>query len=224
MRGLALVALIASACVTTRDAVGGGDARLDEATRPEAETVGKNVAACGRDGAGDVVVLDGRTGGPLTCLELTVSTEPASCPAGTECPTTVVFRGRTNRQGQLPLPAPVSGARVIAVAEGFAPAQLANATTKPNSLIELELMPGDGYWLKVLDAEGNYLPDVTVTFRQGDSVIAQVRTNVLANVLFSQRQPFSGEPVTVEAAGFQALTVSGVGELGDDGHTLTLRR
>jgi hypothetical protein len=37
-------------------------------------------------------------------------------------------------------------------------------------VLEVELMPADGYWLKVLDADGNYLSDVSLTFKQGDAV------------------------------------------------------
>lgn len=215
-RGLALLALTASTCVTTRDAVGVGDSRIDEpAALERAERVPQST--CGIDGRGDVVVLDGRTGGPLTCLELSVTSEPVSCLAGSECPTTIIFRGKTNRQGQVMLGS-LAGHRVTAVADGFA------AVTVANKVTELELMPLEGYWLKVLDIDGNYLPDVSVAFKQGEAVIAQLRTNALANVIFSHRQPFSGEPVVVEASGYLPLTVTGVADLGDDGHTLVLRK
>lgn len=117
-----------------------------------------------------------------------------------------------------------ASSRLIAVADGFAPSTLNNATSKPNTMAELELMPAEGYWLKVLDPDGNYLADVSLTFKQGDDVIAQLRTNVLANIVFAQRQPFSGQPVTVQAEGFQSLVVNDVAELGEDGHTLVLRR
>ena len=66
--------------------------------------------------------------------------------------------------------------------------------------------------------------DVSLTFKQGEVVVAQLRTNVLANVFFAQRQPFSGQPVSVEAQGYQSLVVNDVSELGEDGHTLVLRR
>jgi hypothetical protein len=215
---------LAAGCVTVKDSVGGGDSRLDEASRPDAPELAKKGAACGPDGKGDLVLLDGRTGGPLTCLDVTITAEPTSCAASTECPSSVVFRGLTNRLGQALATSTFSAARLIAVADGFAPSVVNGVTSKPSALVELELMPADGYWLKVLDADGNYLPDVSLTFKQGEDVIAQLRSNVLANVLFSQRQPFSGQPVTVTAEGFQSLVVNGVGELGDDGHTLVLRK
>lgn len=222
-RGLWLGVLTLAGCVTTRDAVGAGDSRLDESLKAEPEPARRKGVSCGVDGAGDLVILDGRTGGPLTCLDVTVTAEPASCPATGECPSTPVFRGQTNAQGRV-LATPVVQARLVAVAEGFAPAVLANVTSRAGTLLELELMPAQGYWLKVLDAEGNYLPDVPLTFRQGEVVIAQLRSNVLANVLFTQRQPFSGQPVAVEADGFEPVTIADASELGDDGHTLVLRR
>ena len=55
-------------------------------------------------------------------------------------------------------------------------------------------------------------------------MIAQLRTNTLANLFFTQRQPFEGQPVTVEAPGYAPLTITSVAELGDDGHTLTLQK
>lgn len=224
-RGIGLVlALGVAGCVTTKDSVGGGDARLDDATRPEAAEARRDGTSCGAAGKGDLVVLDGRTGGPLTCLAVTITAEPMSCASSAECPSTTVFRGLTNKEGKALSTAAFASARLIAVSDGFASATVPNATTKADGVIELELMPAEGYWLKVLDAEGNYLPDVSLTFKQADTVLAQLRTNVLANVFFSQRQPFSGQPVTVEAQGFQAVVVNDVKELGDDGHTLVLRR
>lgn len=224
-RGLWLaLALGIAGCVTTKDAVGGGDSRLDEAGRPDAPENQKQAAACGPEGKGDLVLLDGRTGGPLTCLAVTITSEPSGCAVASECPSTVLFRGLTNKQGQVLTTSTFASSRLIAVADGFAPSTLNNATSKPNTVAELELMPAEGYWLKVLDPEGNYLTDVSLTFKQGDDVIAQLRTNVLANIVFAQRQPFSGQPVTVQAEGFQALVVNDVAELGEDGHTLVLRR
>jgi hypothetical protein len=223
-RGLAVFTIILAGCVTAKDAVGGGDARLDEAGRPDAPEVRNSAASCGAEGKGDLVILDGRTGGPLGCLAVTITAEPMSCPASSECPTTTLFRGLTNRAGQALSSGAFSSSRLVAVADGFAPAVLPNVSTKPGTLYELELMPTEGYWLKVLDPEGNYLHDVSLTFRQGDGVIAQLRTNVLANVVFAQRQPFSGQPVTVEAEGFQPVVIADVTELGEDGHTLVLRR
>lgn len=224
-RGLFLaLALGLTGCVTTKDAMGGSDSRLDEAGRPDVPEAKKRDASCGPEGKGDLVLLDGRTGGPLTCLEVTITTEPMSCLASSECPSTPVFRGLTNKAGKVLSTTPFVSARLIAVADGFSPATITNASLKPDAVLEIELMPADGYWLKVLDADGNYLSDVSLIFKQGDAVIAQVRSNVLANVLFTQRQPFSGQPVTVEAQGFQSLVVNAVSELGDDGHTLVLRR
>jgi hypothetical protein len=223
-RRLAVLSVLIAGCVTAKDAVGGGDARLDEAGRPDAPEARAASSACGPDGKGDLIILDGRTGGPLGCLAVTVTAEPMSCPASNECPSTTLFRGLTNRAGQALTASPFASARLIAVADGFAPAVLSNVSSKAGTLYELELMPTEGYWLKVLDPEGNYLHDVSLTFRQGDSVIAQLRTNVLANVVFAQRQPFSGQPVTVEAEGYQSAIVNDVSELGDDGHTLVLRK
>jgi hypothetical protein len=223
-RGLAVLFVCIAGCVTAKDAVGGGDARLDEAGRPDAPEARAASAACGAEGKGDLVILDGKTGGPLGCLAVTITAEPTSCPASNECPSTTLFRGLTNRAGQALAASTFSSARIIAVADGFAPAVLSNVSAKAGTLYELELMPTEGYWLKVLDPDGNYLHDVALTFRQGDSVIAQLRTNVLANVVFAQRQPFSGQPVTVEAEGYQSAIVNDVSELGDDGHTLVLRK
>ncbi len=224
-RGLSLVVGLALAsCVTTKDSVGGGDARLDEATKGDEADPKKVGAACGQEGKGDLLLLDARTGGPLTCLSVTITAEPMSCSPSTECPSTTLFRGLTNKQGQALSASPIASARVIAVADGFGTAVAPNVTSKPNSLVELELLPTEGYWLKVLDPDGNYLADVSLTFKQGEVVVAQLRTNVLANVFFAQRQPFSGQPVSVEAQGYQPLVVNDVSELGEDGHTLVLRR
>lgn len=224
-RGAALALLaLASACVTTKDAVGGGDSRIDEAATKESVARAATGRACGPETPGDLVLLDARTAGPVTCLPVTVTREAMSCPAGTECPSEVLFKGLTNAKGQLQLLAPVEKARLVAVAEGFAPSTLAGAASVAGRVLELELAPAEGFWLKALDAEGNYLVDVVLTFKQGDDTIAQLRTNPLANVFFTQRQPFAGQPVTVEADGFQPLTVADAAGLGDDGHTLTLQR
>lgn len=223
-RGLILAVGLVFGCVTTKDAVGGGDARLDEATVADQAETKKAGAACGAEGAGDLLILDARTGGPLTCLSVTITAEPMSCPASSECPSTTLFRGLTNKQGLALASSPITSARVIAVADGFGTAVASNVTSKSNSVTELELLPTEGYWLKVLDPDGNYLPEVSLTFKQGEVMVAQLRSNVLANVFFTQRQPFSGQPVSVEAQGFQSLVVNDVSELGDDGHTLVLRR
>lgn len=215
--------LLGSGCVTTRDAIG-GDERLDEGAAKEKEAARKAGRECGADQPGDLVLLDARTGGPVTCLAVTVSYEPMSCASGSDCQTQVLFKGLTSGKGQLKLLAPVAKGRLTAVADGFSPSVLVNATTTKDRVLELELTPEEGFWLKVLDADGNYLQDLSVTFKQGDEVIAQLRTNTLANVFFTQRQPFAGQPVKVEATGYQPLTVNEVSELGEDGHTLTLQK
>lgn len=221
MRGW-LLSLSLLSCATTPDSVGGGDARLDEDKRGPREVARRSSRECGADAPGDVVLLDARTGGPVTCLPVTVTREPMSC--ATECPSEVLFKGLTSAKGQLKLIGPVEKSRLTAVADGYSPSSLANATSVKDRVLELELTPADGFWLKVLDAEGNYLQDVSVSFKQGDEVIAQLRSNTLANVFFTQRQPFAGQPVTVEAPGFKALTINSVSDLGDDGHTLTLSK
>ena len=211
------------ACATTKDSVGGGDSRLDEdkAREDAVKVVGRS---CGPETPGDVVLLDARTGGPVTCLSVTVTREAMSCASGTECPSEVLFKGFTSPKGQLKLIAPIEKSRLTAVADGFAPSSLANATSVKDRMLELELTPDEGFWLKVLDGDGNYLQDVSVTFKQGEDVIAHLRTNTLANVFFIQRQPFAGQPVTVEASGYKTLTISSSTDLGDDGHTLTLQK
>lgn len=223
VRGWLVSLLVLTACVTTRDSVGGGDSRLDEdKAKEDAEKVAGR--ACGADAPGDLVLLDARTGGPVTCLAVTVSREPMSCALGTECPSEVLFKGFTSSKGQLKLIAPVEKARLTAVADGFAPSRLSNATSVKDRVLELELAPDEGFWLKVLDGDGNYLQDLSVTFKQGDEVIAQLRTNTLANVFFTQRQPFAGDPVAVTAQGYQPLTVNSATDLGEDGHTLTVTK
>ena len=211
------------ACVTTKDAVGGGDSRLDEDKAKE-DAVKVAGRSCGPNGPGDVVLLDARTGGPVTCLEVTVTREPMSCAVGTECPSEVLFKGFTSAKGQLKLIAAVQKSRLIAVADGFSPSMLSNATSVRDRVLELELMPDEGFWLKVLDGDGNYLADASVTFKQGNDVIAQLRANTLANVFFTQRQPFAGQPVTVESSGYKTVTISSAADLGEDGHTLTLQK
>ncbi len=217
------LALSLCACVTTKDSVGGGDSRLDEdkAKEDKVKVAGRS---CGADVPGDVVLLDARTGGPVTCLEVTVTREPMSCPVGTECPSEVLFKGFTSAKGQLKLIAPVEKSRLIAVADGYSPSIVSNATSVKDRVLELELMPAEGFWLKVLDGEGNYLADTSVTFKQGEEVIAQLRANTLANVFFTQRQPFAGQPVTVESPGYKPVTISSPSDLGEDGHTLTLQK
>lgn len=216
-------ALALSACATAKDAVGGGDARLDDTQGPD-QAEKRAGRACGPDAPGDLVLLDARTAGPVTCHSVTITREPMSCPSGSECPGEVLFKGLTSPKGQLKLIGAVEKARLIAVADGFAPSTLSNATSMRDRVLELELAPEEGFWLKVLDADGNYLQDLSVSFKQGDEVIAQLRTNTLANVFFTKRQPFSGQPVIVEAQGYASQTVSSVSDLGEDGHTLTLQK
>jgi hypothetical protein len=227
-RGLTALAaaMVLSSCATVRDPVSGGDSRLDEATRGESAPApaAKGARSCGPDGKGDLVLLDATTGGPLTCLPVTLLREPMGCPPEGECPSDVIFRGLSNPQGQVLLPGPVEKARLVAVADGFGPSVLANATSKSGLVLELELSPADGFWFKVLDADGNYLQDLSLTFKQGAEIVAQLRTNRLANVFFEQRQPFSGQAVIVEAAGFRPVTIAELTDLGDDGHTLVLSR
>jgi hypothetical protein len=211
------------ACATTKDSVGGGDSRLDEDKAKE-DAVKVEGRSCGAEAPGDVVLLDARTGGPVTCLAVTVTREPMSCAPASECPSEVLFKGFTSPKGQLKLIAPIEKSRLTAVADGFAPSSLGNATSAKDRVLELELTPAEGFWMKVLDGEGNYLADVSVTFKQGEEVIAQLRSNTLANVFFTQRQPFAGQPVTVEASGFKSQTISSTADLGEDGHTLTLQK
>ncbi len=219
-----MVVAALAGCVTAKDAVGGGDARLDETGKAEAAAGGKAGRTCGPEAKGDVVLLDARTGGPVTCLAVTVTSEPTSCAHGGGCPSDPVYRGYTNARGQVPVAQPFSKVRLVAVADGYDTAFLENATLSKDKVLELELPPSDGFWLKVLDAEGNYLPDVSIAFKQGEAVIAQLRSNVLANVFFTQRQPFGGQPVTAEAEGYQAVSITGAADLGEDGHTLVLKK
>lgn len=219
-RGLQMLALAAlCGCVTARD-----EARLDESGKGDAPSQDKAGRTCGPDAKGDLVLLDARTGGPVTCMAVTLTTEPMSCAVSADCPSDVLFRGYTNARGQVAVAQPFAGVRLVAVADGYDPSYLPDAKLQKDKLLEVELAPADGFWLKVLDGEGNYLPDVSIAFKQGDATIAQLRSNVLANVFFTQRQPFSGDPVKVEADGFQSMTVAGVQDLGDDGHTLVLRK
>ena len=89
---------------------------------------------------------------------------------------------------------------------------------------EIEMVPSEGFTLKFVDPEGNYLTRLTVSFKQRGEAIAQMTTNELANVHFQRRSPFSGEPVIVEAPGYAPLTVNGPQDLGGDGRTVTLRK
>lgn len=214
------LAVVLSSCATT-GAIS-DEARLDDSTREA--TAKRSGRECGADVPGDLILLDATTGGSVPCLPVTLSIEAMSCAADAECESEVYFRGLSGPRGQVKLLAPVQRVRLVAVADGFAPSELNNATSVKDRVLELELAPAEGFWLKVLDGEGNYLQDVTLTFRQGADVIAQLRANTLANVFFAGRQPFSGQPVVVEAPGFAPVTIGSVSELGEDGHTLTLTR
>ena len=207
-----------------KDSVGGGDARLDENSKPDQTVAEKGESNCGADAKGDVVLLDARTSGPLTCTEVTLSYEPMSCKLGDECPSTPLLTGRTNTRGQLALNTKISGVRLVAVVDGFSASYLQPATLPSSKIVELEMAPQEGFWLKVLDPDGNYLQDVQVTFKQGSDVVASLRTNDLANVFFTSRNPFGGDPVVAEAQGYKAVTINSVTELGDDGHTLVLAK
>lgn len=213
--------MLLAGCATTGAA--SDDSRLDDGASKDVATR-KAGRECGADAPGDLILLDATTGGSVPCLPVTVTVEQMSCAADADCESDVFFKGLTGPKGQLKLLAPIERVRLVAVADGFAPSRLPNATTVKDRVLELELAPAEGFWLKVLDAEGNYLPDVSLTFKQGGEVVAQLRSNTLANVFFAGRQPFSGQPVVIEAPGFQPLTVNAVTELGDDGHTLTLAR
>ncbi len=114
--------------------------------------------------------------------------------------------------------------RLVAAVDGYATSYLQPATVPASKIVELEMAPEEGFWLKVLDADGNYLQDVQVSFKQGDDVVASLRTNDLANVFFTQRNPFGGDPVVAEAQGYKSVTINSVTDLGDDGHTLTLSK
>lgn len=225
MRGLVL-AVLASSCVTSRpDSVPGGDSRLDDSTRGDAEVAkAEQEGKCGPDAKGDVVLLDARTGGPLTCALVTVSMMQDSCPSAAECPSEVLYQGRTNRRGQFAVARPFSRVRLEAVSEGYGTGSLGAASLLSGKMLELEMPPDEGFWLKVVDTDGNYVQDVLITFKTGDEVIAQLRSNVLANVFFAQRNPFSGQEIHVEAEGYQRTKITGQGDLGEDGHTLTLKK
>jgi hypothetical protein len=212
-------ACLLSACAT----MSGADSRLDEGSGPEKQARA-TARECGPDGQGDLVLLDARTGAVVPCLTVSISREAMSCPLEAECPSDVVFHGVSNKQGQVVLAGALEKARLIAAADGFGPSVLSNATSKAGRVLEIELAPEDGFWLKVLDPDGNYLQGVSLTFKQADEVIAQVRSNTLANVFFAQRQPFSGQAVTIETPGFQTATIANVSELGEDGHTLVLAK
>ena len=133
---------------------------------------------------------------------------------------------RTNRRGQFTAPRPFSRMRLQATVDGYGTGVLSGATLATGRVLELEMPPDadEGFWLKIIDGDGNYLQDVRVTFKQGEDVLATLRSNVLANVFFTQRNPFRGEDVTVQADGYAPAKIASLGDLGDDGHTLTLKK
>lgn len=226
-RGVLLAGLVLGACVTARGAES-DDVRLDDGSKLSGEkkesAEAQAAERCGPEALGDLELIDARTASPVTCTLVTVAREPSSCPVGSDCPSEVLFTGRTNKRGQVSVRRAVQASRLIATVDGYAASWIPKATLPGARIVELELWPADGFWLKVVDGEGNFLHDVTVTFKQKDDVVAQLRSNELANVFFTQRTPFSGEPVTVEAEGYPSFTVNGLGELGDDGHTLRLKK
>jgi hypothetical protein len=223
--GLLAAALCASACATTRDTMGADDSRVDEHAQQEAAIAApRGIDSCGPEGKGDIVLIDSASGAPLSCAEVTVSSESMGCGRESDCPAEEIFKGRTNKRGQVQSKRHFAQARLSAVADGYAPSYLANATVTANQILELEMAPLAGYWLKLVDQDGNYLPDLVVTFKKGDEVLGALRSNALANIFFTHRAPFEGETVIAESEGFQKASIQGVADLGDDGHTLTLKR
>jgi hypothetical protein len=223
------LALASFSCATTKkDVSGSGDERFDDTVRPDTGPArgeaDKSAQACGAEGKGDVLLIDARAATPVSCALVTLTREVPDCLAGTECPADVLFHGRTNKVGLLPLTDPVGAGKLTAVVEGYAPSYRATGPAAAGKVVEIEMTPVEGFWLKILDGEGNYLQDELVTFKQGEDVLAQLRTNDLANVFFSNRTPFAGDPVTVEAKGYKQAVISGPADLGDDGHTVTLQK
>lgn len=220
LEAVTCAALVSVSCATTR--AQSDEARLDDAAEQKDAPARPQGTQCGADATGDVIVLDARTGAAMPCLPVTISARAANCVAN-ECDGESVFVGRTGPQGHVRFQKALSQSKLVAVAEGYSPSSPVSAGA-PGKTVELELVPQNVFWLKLLDAEGNYLPDVQLTFKQGDEVLAKVASNGLANVIFPQRQPFAGQVVTVEAPGFAPATINGTEDLGKDGHTLVLRR
>lgn len=221
--GAACAAMVFAACATaSKDVTGSGDDRLDDSAGAEAQAGGGAAAAC-ESGTGDLVLLDARTADPVACVTATLLREPENCEG--DCPQETVMTGRTTQTGHLKLPDPnLANVRLFAVAENYQQSTRGPSPIKPGTMAEIEMIPDDGFVLKFVDPEGNYLPGVNVAFKQGGEVIAQMKTNDLANVWFPSRTPFAGEPVTIEADGFSPVTVAGPEELGTDGNTVTLNR
>lgn len=212
---LALLLACAGCIHQQPDVAGSGDERYDETSRPDKPRVEvKDSSQCGPEGKGDVVLLDARTALPVACALVTIFREPDE----------QIFQGHTNQSGVVNVGQSVDKLKVYAVAEGYAQSWRQAAAVSAGRLAEIEMLPDDGFLLKVLDGDGNYVQGVEVTFKQGDQVLAQMRTNDLANVFFTARTPFAGEPVTIEAEGYAPVTVASASELGADGHTVTVRR
>jgi len=208
-----------------KDGLGTGDERIDEPTTADRSSPDAgSPTACTASPPGNLILLDARTAAPLNCELVTVSREPQGCGEGQQCDPLVLVRGRTNSLGQVSIQLDPATVRLSAVAEGYSVSYREPAPVAAGQKAEIELQPSDGYLLKILDSEGNYLSRVQVTFRQGEEAIASMRTNDLANVFFGTRAPFAGQPVTIEVEGFAPVTVSGPGDLGPDRHTVTVRK
>jgi len=215
------VAGIGATCQTRRpDVTGSGDERIDEPVAKEGPA-SADAGSCTADGTGNVVLIDARSASPLSCVLVTISREQVGCGDDQPCEGVVIYRGRTDALGRASVHADPAAESLSAVAEGYVPSY---RNAAPGGPAEIEMVPSDGFLLKFLDAEGNYLSRLAVTFRQGTGIIAQLRTNELADVFFASRTPFSGEPVVIEAEGYKAVTVSSSSDLGSDGHTVVLRR
>ncbi len=223
-----------SGCATARgDVTGSGDDRLDDTTQGDEAAAsapeGAAGGSCGPEAKeGSVVLLDARTVEPISCVLATLLRDQPGCapetPSG-ECPTEELARGPTSQGGRLSLRGTdPARTRLWAVAEGFVQSAREPGPVAKGRAPEIEMVPEDGFLLKFLDGEGNYLPGLSVVFRQGEEVIAQLKTNELSNVFFPVRTPFAGEPVVIEVEGFAPLTLSSPSELGADGNTVTLRR
>jgi hypothetical protein len=218
-----LISALLLGCATQKkDVAGSGDDRYDETSSPErAAPQIKDASQCGPDGKGDLVLLDARTAAPVACSLVTVSRQP-DC-QDSDCAAEALFQGRTNAQGLVLVGQPFTGSRIYAVAEGYAQSYRQPSSLSGSHIAEIEMLPDEGYLLKVVDGEGNYLPGVEVTFKQGEDVLSKVRTNDLANVFFQERTPFGGQPVTIAVDGYSPVTVAAASELGSDGHTVTVK-
>jgi hypothetical protein len=218
------LAALASCATGKKDVSGSGDDRYDDTSSPDKpRAVVKDSSQCGAEGKGDVVLLDARTTQPVACSLVTIFQEASGC-EDADCPPESIFQGHTNTQGLVVVGKPIAQSRIYAVAEGYAQSYRYPSPISAGHVAEIELLPDDGFLLKIVDSEGNYLPGVEVTFKQGEEVLSKIRTNDLANVFFNERSPFAGEPVTVAVEGYPAVTVSSASELGADGHTVTVRR